>query len=121
MRREARVDALSANVEGTTTGGRCALDGDIASPGTALSVTSASAFEAATNRDSSAASKYTNPNTQNQNHRHTWAHTGHVNTSYIFHEFCCPKLVHIKPEIVHIKPGNFCMMLETVMRNIPTF
>jgi hypothetical protein len=47
MRREARVEALSVNGEGTAIGGSCTFDGD--SPGTALSVTSASAFVATTN------------------------------------------------------------------------
>jgi hypothetical protein len=49
MRREARVEALSVNGEGTAIGGSCTFDGDGDSPGTALSVTSASAFVATTN------------------------------------------------------------------------
>jgi len=47
MRREARVAALSGNVEGTTIDGSCTFDGDTVSPGTALSVASAPALEAA--------------------------------------------------------------------------
>lgn len=46
MRREARVDAFSVNMEGATVDGSCTFDGDTVSPGTALSVASAPAFEA---------------------------------------------------------------------------
>lgn len=55
MRREARVDALSVViVEGTTIGGSCIFDGDRDSTGLALSLTSALAYEATTNWDTSA-------------------------------------------------------------------
>lgn len=58
MRREARVEALSATtVEGAAAGGGgCTLDTDgTGSPGTtALSVTSGTAFEVTGNSDSSA-------------------------------------------------------------------
>jgi hypothetical protein len=49
MRREASVEALSVNGEGTAIGVSCTFDGDRDSLGTALSVTSASAFVATTN------------------------------------------------------------------------
>lgn len=53
MRREAMVDALSVDVmEGTTIGGSSVFDGDTVSPGLALSVTFAQAFEATSNSDS---------------------------------------------------------------------
>jgi len=47
IRREATVDALSDNMEGATIDGSCTFDGDTVSPGTALSVASAPALEAA--------------------------------------------------------------------------
>lgn len=54
MRREASVDALSVViVEGKPIGGSGTFDGDMGSPGIALSVTSAPTFEAITKSDSS--------------------------------------------------------------------